>query len=408
MQLIDGACVFVEDMYDWPREKIKTYIEANSSNDFIYIKYTWQQLGLTQEWYDKQCRSLLNDRLVIRREVDLEWTKSSDNSVFEEETLDLLYSYINFVTSTLIVEVKKYVESMEEIRVIPYSFKLLEPLQKDKVYFIGCDVGGGLGKDSSTMVITDPDRAFKVVGVFKNNTININNFALLIETFIKKHSPNSILFIENNSYGKGVIDILIDRIPKSLYYEYNIPDKDKTKSNPSKVTSSITYGISTNSASRALMFDLLREIIEDTPTVIQNEELYADIKGLVYSKNGKIEHGLATHDDVLMGWLMVLYSVRFGNNIGKFMRSVADVKKNLSTLVAMTGSIEARNAAIDPVYNKGVNIPFKDLIGAMLETDDPTEAIAALTRHAKSSSRKQINESAMRLMATTKVNRYTQ
>lgn len=361
-KILDEACAFIEDMYDWSREKVLEYIRANSSNDFINIRYTWQQLGYDAEWYDKQCRDLFHDWITIKREIDLVWTKSSENSVFKEEELDCLYTYIDQNSSSMVLEVERVNEESGEVTTIPYSFVLHKPLVKDRVYFVGVDVAGGLGRDFSTIVITDPTDNYKTVATFKNNKINIKQFAMLQLALIRKLIPKSILFIESNNYGKGVIDILIDFIPKNLYFEYKVSDKDKTAVNPSTVTDTITYGISTTSKSRDLMIDLARTIVLESPEQIVSNEIYSDIKGLIYTKSGKVEHDAGMHDDSLFGYLMVRYAVDYGNNIAKYLRDIKATKKQVTALSNITGSKAAQNLAIDPAVNKGVDIDFNELL----------------------------------------------
>ena len=362
-------------MYDWTRKKIQEYILANSANGFLYIKYTWQQLGLSQEWYDKMCRELTYDWLIIRREVDLVWTKSSDNSVFKEEQLDKLYQFVQTETTTLIIDVKKENKETKEIRTIPYAIKLLKILDPAKCYFVGCDVGGGTGRDYSTIIVTDPLDNFREVATFKSNVINLTNFRLLIEALIINHIPKSALFIENNSYGKGVIDELLDspKVAKRIYFEYKIQDKDKTKSNPSKVTDTIQYGISTNTATRTLMIDIVKEIVEEEPESVVSEDVYNDIKGLIYSKSGKVEHDTTTHDDSLFGKLMVLYAVRYGNNVTRFLRDANELAKTKRRAEALSANNVLVKVIDDPATNKGLDINFDDLVRRIHAGDDINE-----------------------------------
>lgn len=385
-------------MYDWSRKRIKEFISANSANDFLYIKYTWQMLGLSKEkYYDKQCRELLYDWLKIRREVDLNWTKSSDNSVFKETELDELNKYTVTNTTPLLVEVTKEHPETKEIVTYPYAFTQLKPIKKEKAYFIGCDVAGGLGKDSSTIIVTDPDDNFREVATFKSNTINIANYTLLLIEFILTHCPKSILFIENNSYGKGVIDNLLEhpKLCKQIYYEYKIADKDKTKSNPGTVTDSITYGINTNPVSRKLMTDLILEVVRENPEFIVSEAVYNDIKGLVYAKSGKIEHDSSSHDDSLFGLIMVRYAVRYGNNIAKFLRDAASVKRNLEKINSLTKNGVFNKHIDDPAVNKGIQVNLEDitrLLNAGESIEDVMKHVREFAEHKKG---KPINKNIM-------------
>ena len=56
--LIDDAAPFNEKMYDWPRSQLEKYIYANSKNDFVYISFSYKQLGRSEAWLDSQIRAL--------------------------------------------------------------------------------------------------------------------------------------------------------------------------------------------------------------------------------------------------------------------------------------------------------------------------------------------------------------
>lgn len=357
--IIDRACEFTEEMYNWSPDKIREYIVANSSNDFIYIKYTWQMLGLSQEWYDTMCRELMHDWLIIRREVDLEWTKSSENSYFREEELDEMFSNVISTELTKTIEIARYRESLQEYVRTPYSFKLIEPLDKEKWYFIGVDVAGGLGKDFSTIVLTDPLNDCKPIGTFKNNIINTRHLSDLLIGLVTNYIPNSILFIENNSYGKAIIDnVLESDIADKVYFSYKVPDKDKTK-NARTVTDTIQYGISTNTATRPLIVEIIKEVAMDQPELITMEDIYQDIKGLIVTKQGKVEHDTNMYDDTLMAWLMVLYAIRYSNNIAMYYNMVnASTRRKVDGLIALTSESNVN----DPALDNGIQLDFEELV----------------------------------------------
>jgi hypothetical protein len=71
-------------------------------------------------------------------------------------------------------------------------------------YVLSCDVGGGLSHDSSVINIIHPGD-FRIVGDFRNNKIDTDNFKKLIYGIMTLYLPNSILIIERNSYGLNII-----------------------------------------------------------------------------------------------------------------------------------------------------------------------------------------------------------
>lgn len=385
-ELIDDSAVFIEELYDWSMQKVRQYIDTNGSSGYIYIKYTWQQLGLTQTWYDQSCKDLRYDARSIKRELDIEWTKSSENSVFEEAQLDILSEYLIPTTGNLIIEViKEYQDTTKIVRnKVPYVVKLFtKELDPKKPYFIGCDVGGGLGKDFSTIIITDPFDNYREKAIFKSNKINLSDFRLLLEKLVTDYIPNSTLFIENNNYGKGVIDELLKNtaVARKIYFEYKLSDKDKTTKNPKKATNSIQYGINTNTQSRELMIDLLREVVLEQPDTIVSQDLVDDISGLIYNRTGKVEHDTHTHDDCVFGKLMVLYAVTYGNNIGKFLRDANSNKRVSDNILSLNANNAYGKVVDDPAVNLGHNLNITDIIKRINAGDNIEEVISQLSKN---------------------------
>jgi hypothetical protein len=325
--MMDNACPFLEEMYDWNKKQILQFITDNSSNDFLNIKFTWQELGLSEEWYLKECRSLNNNLLIIRREIDLEWTKASDNSVFKEETLDKIFKILKPSIGTAFLQPKRDAEDIEGILKENYVIKIYKELIPNKVYFVGCDVGGGTQNDYSAFVVIDPDN-MDICAVFRNNKINTSIFSSLLISLIENVIPNAYLFIEDNSLGLGVIGQLLRRIPTRLFYDYKLPDKDKKKL-IHKTPNNIKYGVHTDATSRSLMIDILFEVTDANYSELAYPELYDELKTLVYSKNGKVEHDTNAHDDILFAYLMVKYAIRYSNNINKFLRDSSIISTNI-------------------------------------------------------------------------------
>jgi hypothetical protein len=102
--------------------------------------------------------------------------------------------------------------------------------------------------------------------------------------------------------------------------------------------------------------------------------VYQDIKGLVYTKSGKVEHDTTAHDDSLFGLLMIHYAVRYGNNIGRFLRDASAVKKNVERINALATNGVFNKIIDDPVHNKGIQVNLND-IGRLLESGESLESV---------------------------------
>ena len=90
----ESATKFSESWYDLTYNQLMQIINANTKSDFVYIKFTYQQLGCSEEWFNEICRLLKNSWPDIRREILLEWSTGVENSPFREEDLNILQGLI--------------------------------------------------------------------------------------------------------------------------------------------------------------------------------------------------------------------------------------------------------------------------------------------------------------------------
>lgn len=307
---IDMSAPFDESIYDWTDEELRDYIYHNSKNNFIYIKFSYKQLGRSEKWFENQCRALAGDLFKIKREILLEWNKSNDLSPFTEEAMDKLYANVKEPIAKLIID-KYYIINLYE------DFDFHSPL------LIGCDTSGGLSQDRNAFTVVNPIN-MHVVADFKNAKMDTVEYSNLLYDMVKKYFINACLVIERNSYGKAVIDMLIKTdIEKNVYYEFKTILAEKKTKDIKKQDLSVTpnktkvYGVNTDNHSRPLMIDLLFNIVENEYDSLNSKDLVDEIRGLERHKD-KIEHGPLNHDDVLMSYLFTRYIYTYGTNLGKF------------------------------------------------------------------------------------------
>ena len=292
--MIHEACRFDESMYDMTREQLVAVLDRNSSNDFLYIEFTYKELGRSEKWFRKQCRALNNDQLKIKREILLEWTKASDVSPFTEEQLDAIDVHVKEEIGGLTL--REY-----------YRLELLSLIKRNKVYLVSCDVAGGLDQDSSSITITDPDTCLPV-GWFANNKIDTDEFFEMICELIEEHLPRACLIIERNSYGLAIIQRLMKtKYEKNLFFHFKKTKAEKKVGQKSTPTRTKVYGVDTSTQSRELMIDILKKEVISNPEYFLFKRIFDEIRGLERKKTGKIEHGETSHDDVLMSYLIARY-----------------------------------------------------------------------------------------------------
>lgn len=296
---------------------LAAYIDKYSKNDFIHVKFTWQELGRTKEWYRKQSRGLNGDLAKIKRELDLEWTRTTDASIFSEEEVEVLSNY----TLPIIAKAK----------IRGYFFNLVTQLDRSKKYIVGVDCATGVSRDNTAITIVDYDTG-RIVGNFHNNKIDSDELFFLVTDMLLYLMPTAVLAIERNSVGIALIDRLLKTMwAKNLFY--TIQDKDgkrrKTRTTTSgNKSSTYIYGINTTSASRPIMIDILQNEVTNHPDIFTLECINKEIATLIRNKRGKIEHAAGCHDDNIFSFLMTKYAMTFNDIMSKL------VKSNTSTQTA--------------------------------------------------------------------------
>ena len=307
----NNATLFDESWYDKTYDEIMTIVSANTSSSFVYIRYTYQQLGLTEQWFKDICRDMQLKWEDIRREVLLEWSSGATNSPFTQEDLEKIAA-----------SVKQPVQSVYFLG--KYRFNIydgIEMLNGQPKYppIIGVDVSGGYSRDASAIACVD-SRTTKLFAEMKCNYIPIDDLARVIYELVTKYMTNAIVNVERNGgFGASVLSKLINTsIKKNLYYE--IKDKVIEEQNDGfkvirKTQKTKVYGLDSTKKVRELLIQILRERVDNHKDKFVAQDIYNELNGMEVKRNGKVEHSSNTHDDLVFAYLMALYVWYEGKNL---------------------------------------------------------------------------------------------
>ena len=305
----ENATKFSESWYDLSYSQLLQILNANTKSDFVYIKFTYQQLGCSEQWFNEVCKLLKNSWPDIRREILLEWATGVDNSPFRQEDLDALSALIK--------------QPISEVYLLgKYRFETY--LQADTIThppIIGVDVAAGYKQDSSTITVID-SYTTKVLGCMNCNYISAFDLARCIEFIVKNWMRNAVVNVERNGgYGSSVISKLIKAgLKANLYYE--IKDvvveerQDGIHSYKQKIRTKV-YGLNSTRDIRKLLIDILIDRVENHKDKILSPIIYNELLGMEVKRNGKVEHSDSTHDDQVFSMLMALYVWYEGINLGE-------------------------------------------------------------------------------------------
>ena len=327
------AAVFDERYYDWYFEKgidwLTDFVNNNSQNDFVYIKYSYKQLGKDEKWFQSQVRLLNGNMALVKREILLEWTHSSDSSLLDEDTLENIAGYADRDYEATLLINDKHVLNLTR-----HPSNMLR-----KNYLIGLDIAGGLGRDKTALTIIDP-LDYSIVGILQNNNISAVDLVDIVVEIVTRYFPSAIIVPELNHTGEVFVELMLKnhpRLEKNMFYvlkerrvekvvqtnqrlDFGPPKRQTSKKEVRK------YGITTTSKSRDIMInEILFNFITDRPEIFNNRDIFNELRMLERKKNGKIEHSDNGHDDILFSYLVAIYALLYEqSSMKRFLKVIVD------------------------------------------------------------------------------------
>lgn len=295
------ATPFSEKWYDYSSNKINEILDKNIKSKFVYIRYTYQQLlgEDSEKWFKDICLKMELKWSDIRREVLLEWAKSSDNSPFKQEDLETIQNFIK-----------------QPIRTIPllngmFEFQVYEDIDLSNPPIAGVDVSGGFRRDASSITLID-SKTTKVFACFNCNYINTLDMARLLLELTKVYIPNLVINIERNGgFGSSVIaNLMGTSIKKNLFYEIKdkvIEERTSGAHITKKTQKTKIYGTDNTHAVREILMDILRQRVDYHKDKFISQLILDELQTLEVKKNGRIEHTDTGHDDQVFSYLMAMY-----------------------------------------------------------------------------------------------------
>jgi hypothetical protein len=138
-----NATQFSENYYDMSLQGLQELMAVNTKSTFVYMRFTYKQLGSGEDYFDEMVKSLENKWDAIRREVLLEWAQTATNSPFDKVELDAVKALLR--------------EPIRQIMIgnCHYIFNIYEEIYLRYPPIIGVDVSGGFNRDASAISIID-------------------------------------------------------------------------------------------------------------------------------------------------------------------------------------------------------------------------------------------------------------
>jgi len=367
-RMLQGAVNFTEKWYDLSYQQIMGIINANSSSNFVYVKFTYKQVGRDEKWFEDICKEMQWKWNEIRREILLEWSDSPENSPFNKEDLETVGRLVHDPIDARLILGKWTLNIYEKI-----------PLKSDYTPkyppVMGVDVSGGYNQDASAITIID-SKTTRVFADFKCNYISPIDLARVIYEITTTTMPNVVINVERNGgYGASVLAKLIEsKIKKNLYYE--IKDRVIEETNDGlrivrKKQKTKVYGFDSGKASRELLIEILRERMELHKDKFISPILHRELKGMQVKRSGRVEHSDTSHDDQVFSYLMALYVWYEGKNLKELfhiekssIKTDEQIDEVINGLEEKYSSIVEEIEYIDNDLNEEVNKELKEMKAA--------------------------------------------
>ena len=312
MALVDSMPKWSDKIYNMTMDEVDEYMKVNGTIKVMYIEYTYQQIGKTEEWFDAMAESI-GDQLTIKREILLQRLRGSNESPFDRDDIEYLNNNKRFPIS-------------DEIICEHFRLDLYEKLDKKIPYLLGVDCSTGANQDNNAITVINP-YTLCVAAEFKCCYIGEVDFTRVLESLIEDYMPRGILCIERNSVGDAIIDMLLRRrISNRLYFDRS-KDLLQEEINRETSTESILkkkasiknhYGVFTGPKSRERMMAILQRHVCEFKDKIYTVNLVDDICSLIKKASGKVEAATGKHDDCVMSYLIAMYVYYHGDNLATF------------------------------------------------------------------------------------------
>lgn len=312
-----GALRFTEQLYDLTdRNKLLDTVRLNSRNNYIYIEYSYKQLGKTEEWFERVTRN--KSKRVIEKDYLNIWQCGSSSSIFPQEMLKKIRESKRDPVAITTYE-SLVIRWYDDPKILMADEEL-----RNRPYVIGLDTSDNVGRDYTTMCMVDP-YDLHIVATFKCNTVNIA-FVVKIIMRMLNDFPRSIFIPERNKIGVVFIDYLfaemrretfdpLRRIYNKYYQEYT-SETDVTHLNfdDGEVRKNFGYTTSKSATSRPFLYSsVLMTALKLVGDRLGDASIVDEISGISV-KNGRMDHSQTGHDDLLIAFLLACYFILFGQN----------------------------------------------------------------------------------------------
>lgn len=333
-QILSEAAVWTERFLDAKNaeelEKMVRKASRGKNGGVFRINATFshRQLGKSDEWLAEKLESNLQTGDDANRDFFNIWTAGSESSPFpidvSEKISKCQIQPFHTSISSELYTLRWYVPE-----------ELIEEYMANGQFVAGMDTSDASGGDDISLVVIDT-RTLRTVCVGTFNETNLILFAKWVCSFLVKYK-NVTAIIERRSTGSAVLDFLLYMLPqygedpfrrlfnRIVHDADEFPDRfrevipDMNKRDPELYTRyKKQFGFATSGSGMASRGELYSTTLQRAVRVAGERTLDVplinQILGLVI-RNGRVDHAVGDHDDLVIGWLLANWLLTLGKNL---------------------------------------------------------------------------------------------
>lgn len=310
---------------------VKRLIKASPVSNVTFPKlgmmFTHLQLGLGHAWVKETMDKLGLSWSKAKIDLLMMWTEEGESKLFDDFTREKLNES---------KEDPAWNEEVNETGLFIDWFVNKDELDAlindpEEYFLMGMDTSDANNRDAMTLVIRRAKTgenigtgryplafADDVTEVLKELLIRIPNSLLLIERNRAAHMIERLL-LTLPAYGIDPFRrIFNDIIQDPIKYKNEYKDVNeihfKHRSKEFYLRFKRYFGFYTGPQTRREMYGFIHEAVSLTGAGIRFKLLVDELIGLEINKEGRIDHGNKTHDDLVVAWLLSYWFIKLGYN----------------------------------------------------------------------------------------------
>lgn len=372
-------CKDIDDLHETIVKNNKSRLDEQNSNiklipKRVVIEYNHRQLGFSDSWIREKISEADGDSERINADYFCIWGKNNANSPITEKTADILYNNLERDPLTM--------KTPEGYLLRWYVDKqTLDNNCSNMKIVVAIDPSEANGKDDIGMVGMDALTG-RVVCVGNYNETNVIQFGVWLANLLVRF-PTMVLLVERRSMGTAIIDTIITVLrsknidPFKRLFNWVVNDymekpnyKDMLKISHhyrdevfyNRIKTEFGFATSgTGRTSREIIYGrIFGSAIKYLPHLVLDKTLVEQLTSLVY-RNGRIDHPIGGHDDLVICWLLCFWFLTNANNKDFYGINTTDVLQNMKKQqIEEEGGVEA-------IKEKTLQENLKSMLGTLKE-----------------------------------------